>query len=74
MGKISKKGKDVEISPEYDSFLSLGFDGIVNSLDVNTIKKQYGKLFKIKKKAREKDKKLIQLQVKQHTLVKVYMI
>ena len=58
MGKISKKGKDVEISPEYDSFLSLGFDGIVNSLDVNTIKKQYGKLFKIKKKAREKDKKI----------------
>ena len=58
MGKISKVKGETVVSEEYKAFHALGFGQIIAGLDLNTIKKNYGKLFKIKKSRREKDKKV----------------
>ena len=53
MGKVqSVKGK-VTISPEYQSFLDQSYNTFVKSLPLSTIKRRYGKLFKLKKLGRE---------------------
>ena len=58
MGKISKKKGKLDVSEEYKAFHALSYDQMIASLDLNTIKKNYGKLFNIKKLKREKDKKV----------------
>ena len=58
MGKISKVKGETVVSEEYKAFHALSYDRMVASLDLNTIKKNYSKLFNIKKLKREKDKKV----------------
>ena len=58
MGKISKPGGVVTISPEYKSYLDDNFKEIVEAIPLSSAKKKYKTLFKVEKIGREKDKKV----------------
>ena len=49
MGKISFKNGEVIVSDEYKAFLALGYEDIINGLDVTTIKNNYKTLFDLTK-------------------------
>jgi len=58
MGKISKPGGVVTVSPEYKSYLDDNFKEIVEAIPLSSAKRKYKTLFKVKKIGREKDKKV----------------
>ena len=58
MGKISKPGGVVTVSPEYKSYLDDNFKEIVEAIPLSSAKRKYKTLFKIEKTGREKDKKV----------------
>jgi len=58
MGKISKPGGIVTVSPEYKSYLDDNFKEIVEAIPLSSAKRKYKTLFKVEKTGREKDKKV----------------
>ena len=58
MGKISKPGGVVTVSPEYKSYLDDNFKEIVEAIPLSSAKRKYKTLFKVEKTGREKDKKV----------------
>ncbi len=58
MGKISKPGGVVTVSPEYKSYLDDNFKEIVEAIPLSSAKRKYKTLFKVQKTGREKDKKV----------------
>ena len=58
MGKITKPGGVVTISPEYQLYHDNNFKEIVEAIPLKSAKSKYKTLFKIEKIGREKDKKV----------------
>jgi len=58
MGKITKPGGIVTISPEYQAYHDNNFKEIVEAIPLKSAKSKYKTLFKVEKIGREKDKKV----------------
>ena len=53
MGSISNKGGELVVSDEYKAFHARGYEDIVKSLDITTIKNNYKNLFELEKIGKE---------------------
>ena len=58
MGKITKPGGVVTISPEYQDIMILILKEIIEAIPLKSAKSKYKTLFKVEKIGREKDKKI----------------
>ena len=58
MGKITKPGGIVTISPEYQAYHDTNFKEIIEAIPLKSAKSKYKTLFKVEKIGREKDKKV----------------
>ena len=58
MGKITKPGGVVTISPEYQAYHDTNFKEIIEAIPLKSAKSKYKTLFKVEKIGREKDKKI----------------
>jgi hypothetical protein len=58
MGKITKPGGVVTISPEYQAYHDTNFKEIIEAIPLKSAKSKYKTLFKVEKIGREKDKKV----------------